>query len=169
MVKVMGSALILAAALGAGLSGRNWYVRRRRVLSELVHALGRMEAELSGSETETEELLKKLGEAGGETGPLFRACAQGIAHLEDRSLSDLWYEELKAADLPLREEELETAARLGHILGRYDGLLQAKLMAGLRQELEGYLALAGEQCGREGKLVLTLSCSAGLLAVLLLN
>lgn len=169
MVKLAANGLILLAALGAGLRGRGWYYRRRRVLAGLVCALERMEAELSGSETETEELLNRLGQTGDELSAVFRCCAEELEHLEEEGLAALWQEALERANLPLTAEERETAGRLGYILGRYDGQLQAKLIAGLRAELESHLALAREECGREGKLILTLSCSAGVLAVLMLN
>lgn len=168
MIKIVGSVLIVGASAAFGLRRKSWYQRRCRVLSELVYAAGRMEAELSGRETETEELLLLLGKGETAAAKLFRAWAMGMEGLENRPLAALWEDCVLRADLPLKEEERETVLRLGQILGRYDGRLQTKLLSGLRQELEQYLSTAREEGEREGKSAVTVSCTIGLLAALML-
>lgn len=160
--------MIVLVALWLGMTGMNWYRRRFRVLSELVHAIARMEAELSGRETETGELLAMLGREENETARLFRLCGEALDGLEERPFREIWLEGLEKSGLPLKGEERETVERLGHVLGRYDSQLQTRLLAGLRCELEEQLSAAREERGREGKTVLTVSGCVGLLLVLLL-
>ena len=168
MMKMFGGVMIVAVSLWLGMKGMNWYRRRCRVLSELIHAISRMEAELSGRETETAELLKLLGRGESETARLFRACSNDLEALEERPFREIWLDELNESRLPLKGEERETAERLGHVLGRYDSGLQTRLLEGLRCELEELLSAAREESAREGKCALTVSGCVGLLLVLLL-
>lgn len=168
MMKALGGVIIVAVSLWLGFKGMSWYRRRCRVLSELIYAISRMEAELSGRETETAELLKLLGRGESETARLFRACYDDMEELEERPFREIWLEKLNESRLPLKGEERETVERLGHVLGRYDSQLQTRLLGGLRCELEELLSVAREESAREGKSALTVSGCIGLLLVLLL-
>ncbi|MCC8181430.1 MAG: stage III sporulation protein AB [Clostridiales bacterium] len=168
MLRLIGGLLITGACLWTGWSRRRWYRQRRRTLSQLCHGLARMEAELSGHETDTRQLLELLAAGTGQMAALCRRCRERLEHLDERPFSALWREAAAATRLPLREEELALLGRAGDILGRYGGQVQAMLLSHLRQEMEGCLEEAREEERRQGKAVLLLGLTAGATLALLL-
>lgn len=169
MIKQVGSVMIFCVFSYLGWKRMNWYQKRCGFLSDLIHAVSRMEAELSGRETETETLLRQAGEGTGPASELFRRFQAKMGELGAYSLSQIWNLVLQESSLPLKEEERQQLARLGQILGRYDGQLQAGLLAGFRRELEQTLETARLESTQQGKTALTLGCTIGMLLVILLN
>ncbi|MCD8381742.1 MAG: stage III sporulation protein AB [Clostridiales bacterium] len=168
MLRLIGGLLITGACLWTGWSRRQWYRQRRRTLSQICHGLARMEAELSGRETDTRRLLELLAAGTGEMAALCRRCRALLERLDERPLSALWRQAAESGHLPIREEELALLGRVGDILGRYGGQVQAMLLSHLRQELEHCLAEAREEERRQGKTVLLLGLTAGVTLALLL-
>lgn len=169
MIRMVGSALVTGACLWTGWSRLQWYRRRRRTLSDFGHALARMEAELSGRETDTGQLLALLAEGGDRAAPVFRRCLAGLDRLEDEPFHAIWTRALEESGLALRPAELAVLGRVGAVLGRYDGPIQGMMLAQLRREVERCLEEAREEERRQSRTALLLSLTVGLTVVLLLN
>ena len=169
MIRILGSLLVTGACLWAGWNRQQWYRHRRQTLSDFCHAFARMEAELSGHETETAALLSLMAPGAGRAEPFFRRCLVGMEQLEYRTFSEIWMDALTQSHLPLRQEELTLLGRGGRLLGRYDGKVQALLLSQLRRDTEQCLEQAREEERRQGKTAVLLGLTAGLMAVIMLN
>lgn len=169
MIRLLGSLMVTGACLWAGWSRRRWYQRRRQTLADFCYALSRMEAELSGHDTDTAALLSLMTEGTGRAEGFFRRCLSGLEAWEYEPLSDVWDQALEESGLPLREEEAALLRRGGRILGRYEGGAQALMLSQLRRDLERCLETAREEERRQGKTAVLLGLTAGMMTVLLLN
>ncbi len=168
MIRLAGGLMVCTACGWVGWRRWSWYRERRRTISDAVHALDRMAAELNACQTDTAALLALLAQAQDRCAPLFARCLDGLDHLNERPFAQLWEQALRETALPLREEERVLFRRVGSVLGRYEGQEQARLLSGLRRALEGSLEDAREEERRLGRLSLILGLSVGLLLVLLI-
>ncbi len=99
MIKLVGSLCVLSAG------GAVWYLRRqeqrkrRRLLSELITALGQMESEIRMDQTPLPPLFQRLAQSGGpEVSALFRSAA--LALRDGREPEDAWSQAVAALPLP---------------------------------------------------------------------
>ncbi len=141
-MRLIGAALITAAGAMAGLE----WVRRTRERAELLEQLCRMletmEFELDRFHTPMPALFERLrGQATGRTGRFCAAVSEGLAHLGQRDMAQIWDQAL--ALLPRQAGEM--LRPLGPVLGRYGAEEQVSAAAGCRRAL----ALAGERARRD--------------------
>lgn len=169
MIRLLGGALVTGSCLWLGWSRWRWYLGRSTVLSGFGHALARMEAELSGRETDTAALLDLLARGEDRASAVFRRCRAALDRLEEKPFAQIWSEALEEEGLPLTREELALLDRVGQVLGRYEGRTQAKLLSGLRREIAQRLGEAREESRQRGKVSLILGLALGLTLTLLLN
>ena len=129
-MRLIGAALITAAGAMAGLE----WVRRTRERAELLEQLCRMletmEFELDRFHTPMPALFERLrGQATGRTGRFCAAVSEGLAHLGQRDMAQIWDQAL--ALLPRQAGEM--LRPLGPVLGRYGAEEQVSAAAGCRR------------------------------------
>ena len=155
MTRLLGAALVVAgcAALGLGAAAR---------LEGRVRDLGWRLSPLP-------DALETAGGAlRGPAAQFFAQCAQRARAPDAQAFQSVWRAELDAAPLRLKPEDRALLARLGCVLGRYDGDSQRRA---LEETAAGLRALQGEAAGersRLGRVYGVLGVTAGLFAAILL-
>ncbi len=164
MTKLMGSLCVFAAGAVA------WYVQRqarrsrRRLLGELIAALGRMETEIRLARTPLPRLLERLAaERHGEAAAFLTAVSQGLKAGEPPAAA--WDQAVGALSLP--EEERRVLLALADSL-QGDEESTCKGISLVRKTLQNSLGKLEEQRPEEDKRATALCFSAAALVVILL-
>lgn len=169
MLRLLGSVLLMAGAVGVALGLIGKLTARLALLRALVQALEWVERELLFRLTPMSVLLKTLAERKeSPAAPFFGAVYRGMAHLNETPLSRSWSEAAEEHLAPLTDEERAVVSGLGLILGRYDGEAQR---AALGQAVETLKVCCGEAKSeklRLGKVYGVLGVTAGMFLVVLL-
>lgn len=163
MTKLLGSVLVLAAALGGMIQQSRERRRQCQTRLDILNALRRMGEEIRLTRTPLPQLLEQAAECGGEAGDFFRAAARSARKGE--GVAAAWRDGV--VSLSLEGEERRALEELGQRFG------------GDEESLCGAITLActvlqrcaeeEEQCrGEEEKRSAALWGSAGALAVILL-
>lgn len=169
MLKLAGSALLLAgsALLGAALVGR--MKQRERTLAALIRALAGMERELSFRLPPMSDwLLTAAAGAPEPAGAFLRCCAEALDRQEGRPLAGLWEQAARTRLPALTQEDLAPLLALGAVLGRYGWEDQRKALAEAGERLSGALTLAREERQGKGRVYGVLSLAGGAFLVILL-
>ena len=164
MTKLMGSLCVFAAGAMA------WYVQRqarrsrRRLLGELIAALGRMETEIRLARTPLPRLLEHLAaERHGEAAAFLTAVSQGLKAGELPAAA--WDQAVGALPLP-EEERRALLALAGSLQG--DEESTCKGISLVRETLQNSLKKLEDQRPDEDKRATALCFSAAALVVILL-
>lgn len=169
MLKLAGSALLLAgsAFLGAALAGR--MKQRERTLTALIQGLAGMERELSFCLPPMVDWLLAAAEGAPEPAAGFlRDCGEALDRQEGRPLAQLWQEAASRRLQALTREDLVPLMALGAVLGRYGWEDQRKALAETGERLSSALALAQEERRGKGRVYSALSLAAGAFLVIVL-
>lgn len=170
VIKVLGTALLIAGGMGAGWCGASALDRRVRSLRAFCAALETAQRELSLRLPPMPELLSLLArQSEGPAGRFFARCLEDLPLLGSRSFARIWRDALEGTPLDLNGEDLEMLSQAGRVLGRYDGAGQEAALELIRLRLVRALEEAEER-RRGGKRVwYALGITAGcFLAILLL-
>jgi len=133
LIRILGSALLLAGCGGFGFSMAAAHRREAALLRQLIHALQEMEWELRYRLTELPELCRIGGDAaGGPIRGLLAELAGKLERLEVTDLSACLNGMISGTDLPGRVRR--NLRELGRCLGRFDleGQLQGLQMLRLQ-------------------------------------
>ncbi len=163
MMKLLGSACVLASAWGIWTQKRREFRRQLLILRELAAALERMGDGIRLERTALPHLLERAEAGCGGAGALFRAA--GASLRRGAELSEAWRAAAEA--LPLSEADRRTVAEAGGVLSgdaeqAWKGL--EAVSAGLRRRCE---ALERERPERERR-ESALCFSAAALAIIVL-
>ena len=124
-LRLLGSALLVAAGAMLGHGKLAEMERRARCLRELCAALGRMEGEIDALQSPLRDVFSRLTDC-----MFFRLVSAGFGA---EPLEKLWRR--AAETLPLSEAERETLGNLGGVLGRCDAQRQAGEIGLVRRRL----------------------------------
>lgn len=165
MLKALGALAVFLGLSWCGFQRAGWYRRRLRCLEAWHRGVLEGERMLCDLGESTPAFLERLGQEP-PLGEMARDCLDRLGR--EQHLAPAWTGALKAAGLPLTEEEQHTVAALGAVIGRYDVTQQRPALEAARLRLEEHLVRAEEEKGRLGRMWSVLGVSAGVLAVVLL-
>ena len=165
-MRLTGAALVTAAGLLAGLGVAERMRARAELLAELCRMLDMMEYELGRFRTPMPELFEKLaGLAEGRTGRFCAAGAEGLTHIGQRDMAQIWQDALE--ELPRPAGDLMRP--LGPVLGRYGAEEQLRAVEGCCQAMERARDEARCQLRERGRVAVGVAAAgAAAVAVLLL-
>ena len=164
MIKLLGSLCVFAAGAMAWYCQRQERRNRRRLLAELIAALGRMEMEIRLARTPLPRLLGRLAaERRGTAAAFLRTVSHGLTAGE--SPAPVW--ERAAAALELPEEGKRALLSMAEALqGDEESTCKAILLA--QEKLRNSLTQMEKQRPEEDKRATALCFSAAALVVILL-
>lgn len=169
MTRLLGAVLVVAGCAALGLRAAARLEGRVRDLGELAAGLDALQRELGWRLSPLPDALETAGGAlRGPAAQFFAQCAQRARAPDTQAFQSVWRAELDAAPLRLKPEDRALLARLGCVLGRYDGDSQRRA---LEETAAGLRALQGEAAGersRLGRVYGVLGVTAGLFAAILL-
>ena len=169
MLKLMGALLLAGGAAAVGFSAAAGLNRRVRTLRVLLEALELIEREISFQLTPMDQLLERLSKrTPPPAGGFFACCRAGLEQLGERSLAQIWREALAQNSMGLAQQELDTLAGLGDLLGRYDGAGQQEALAQVRLQLAQDLRQAEKDREKRGRMYRVLGVTAGAFLVIVL-
>lgn len=168
MLKLLGSALVAAGALWAGVSATQRLRRKLEVLEQLCRGLEQMEGEMALSCPELEGWMARLAAtASGAAGELFAAFGASLARLGEKRAALLWGEAVEGI-AHLDREGRDILIPLGEFLGRYEGEEQCRAIRAVRARLEGLYTRQSGEYRERSRLCRVLSLSGGAFLVILL-
>lgn len=129
MLKLLGAVLILAAGTAFGFAKANAYARRPRQIRQLIHALQRLETDMTYGHTPLPEaLLRMAGQLGPPLSGMIRAAAEPLLSASGLTAAESWSAALKTygKQTDLSPNEREVLGQLGLTLGISDREDQAK-------------------------------------------
>lgn len=150
-LRLLGSALLIAAGTLLGQSRLTELQRRARCLRELCDGLGRMLAELETLQSPLKELLSHLTDI-----RFFRLVSAGLG---GEPVESLWRR--AAAAMPLSSEERDTLAAPGAVLGRCDAQRACAELALARASLTVRADLLEREIAARGKRFAGLGAALG--------
>lgn len=169
MIRLMGAALLSAAAVLLGFGSVVRLRRRTEDLRGLRSGLSAMERSLADRSAPLSEVLQEGAVAAcGTSRDFFSFCAKGIPRLEGRPFVTLWEASLEGTPLTLELEDRRVLAELGPVLGRFDSESQTMALRTAVDRLERQAQEAVEQQRRLSKVYGSLGISAGLLLMIIL-
>lgn len=167
MTALAGKGLLFGGCVALGVLTGLGRLRRVACLEAFRRLLSALARELAFSLRPLPELAEKVADAG-PAGAFLRACRRRFLEAGGESWAESWGETLRAADLPLAEEDLRLLAEFGQVLGRYDGESQQRALQGLLTRLGEQLEAARRTARRLVRVDVTLGVTAGLFCLILL-
>lgn len=170
VIRLLGAALVVAAAGTMGAMGALGLRRRVASLEGLIVSLELMENEICSRLTPMVDVLDMLSQTAPETVRGFYRRASGHMSAIGRcSFYAIWRGAVEGSrELRLRPEEAQCLSELGLCLGRYDVKEQAEAIGRVRRRLEVFLKRAEEESARDGKLHAIFGVVSGLFAAVIL-
>lgn len=168
MLRVMGAVLVMAGTVGLGWRGVQRLGERVEALRGLQGAVAYLEEELAFRFTPLPQLLEQLSQnRKGAVGAFFGKMGKKMEQC-DVPLRQSWRQAVEETLPMLKDEERQTVAELGEVLGQYDAQTQAQALKLAGERLAGSYMAAQEERGRLGKVYLALGVAGGLVTVLML-
>jgi len=171
MVKLAGALLVMAAGTLIGFAQAARYAARPRQIRELIHALKRLETEISYGQTPLPEALARVGGALAE--PLRRMFLRAAARMAERretTAEACWTEAVETVwpDTAMRAGDKEALLRLGASLGLSDRADQLKHVRLAMVHLEAEETAAREEQRKYEKMCRSLGVLGAALVVILM-
>ena len=140
MIKILGAALIVLAAGGAGFSMARSVRREERCLRELSAVLEQMLCEVSGRLTPVPELFEIAQDcAAGALKSVFQSCARGIAAQNRPNVASVMDDALDRYEEKLSPVCIGFLSELGRVLGAFDAGEQLQCLQALRGRVDDAL------------------------------
>ncbi|CAM3963661.1 stage III sporulation protein AB [Paenibacillus alkaliterrae] len=171
MIKLLGAVLILFAGTMIGFQQAAKFAERPRQLSQLAHALQRLETEIGYGHTPLPEALERTAMAAPEPlATLFRKAAGGIVEAENLTFRDSWEQAVKSqwSATSMRSNEQAVLIRLGSTLGISDKEDQIKHIRLALLQLKAEEDAARDDQGRYEKMWKSLGILIAVLIVILM-
>lgn len=166
MLKAAGAWLILLGTLLGGYSQVCRLRQRTRLLGELRQALARVKAEVRFRSAGLGEIFEALGSLA-ESGGFFQQWAVELERAPERVNEETVRQLARERLAALNEEERQTLAALGAVLGRYDTESQFAALEQAERKLERFEQTAREEQKRLGRVYMALSAALGAGVVLI--
>lgn len=129
MLKLFGAILILAAGTLIGFSKASAYARRPRQIRQLIHALQRLETEMTYGYTPLPEALLRIADQlEPQLSSLFRMAAEPLLTATGKTAGESWRDAVDACwkQTALSSNEREVLSQMSYTLGISDRDDQAK-------------------------------------------
>ncbi|MBE7042769.1 MAG: hypothetical protein E7399_04655 [Ruminococcaceae bacterium] len=166
MFKLIGSCLILFAALKLGILQSHKLSMRVRCLEQLEHLLTRFLGEVQFGLRPLPQIFEKLGSQPGGEG--FFLAAQEMSLKDGRTAKSCFCSAIETSYPLLHQEDKEPVLSLGEGLGTCDHDTQCRLIESAIKELSEKRRLAEEYAAKNGKLYQGLGITGGLFLILIL-
>lgn len=169
MLKLLGSALVMAGALWCGLRAVDRLRRRGRALEDLRAGLVWMEEELAFRLTPLPRLLERLArEQTGAVALFFQDALSGLRRDPEEGLRQSWRQAMVRRLDFLKEEERQVLIEVGQTLGRFDAKAQRQVLSQAARRLDAIRTQAEAETRRLGRVYTSLSLALGAAVVLVL-
>lgn len=169
MLKLFGALLLTGCGLTLGLGRVRSLRQRAEALEGWGIALELICAELEFALPPTYELFLRAAKAASEPAKTaLHLAAERLESLGEQPFEDIWARALECCVPPLKREDLECLARLGSVLGRYDGESQRRAAERARKELSEREHRIREELRRSGKTWIAAGLSLGAFVTILL-
>jgi len=145
-------------AVGPILVGFHWAwqgVQRVMQIQKLVAVLDELARELAFQQAQLLAIFQQSEQE------LLQACAKVLAQARPPSMRQIWDEELGRCFPLLGGVELETARKIGQVLGRYDAKRQCEAIEQARQALSLAEQMQREEAQRNGRVGWALGMAGG--------
>ncbi|MCD8218350.1 MAG: stage III sporulation protein AB [Clostridiales bacterium] len=168
-VKLIGSALIVAACIGfaGALAEKQKY--HRDVLLSLIRILSLLAGEIRYERLTMAEALERLSKKyHGPTGEVMQKIADRLREVSVKDLESVWrfYFKEQQKKLMLSGEELDIVLETGRNLGQLDTEAQVSHLHRCRGRLEQKLADAEKEMAEKRKLYRYLAVAVGVMVIL---
>lgn len=168
MLRMIGAVLVMAGTVGLGWRGVERLGERVEVLRGLQGAAAYLEEELAFRFTPLPQLFGQLSQnRKGAVGTFFGSVGKKMAQ-GDGPLRQIWQQAVEETLPMLKDEEQQTVAELGEVLGQYDAQTQVQTLKLTGERLAAFYLAAQEERSRLGKVYLALGVAGGLVTVLIL-
>lgn len=169
MMRLLGAALIVAGCGALGLAGVLRLDGRVRDLGELAAGLDALQRELGWRLSPLPQALDSAARTvRGPAAEFFAWCGQRAGEPDGQSFQQAWQEGLSAPSLRLEAGDRAFLARLGPVLGRYDGDSQRLALEDAAAGLRSLQGEAADDRKRLGRVYGVLGMTAGLFLAILL-
>ncbi|MBO9598089.1 MAG: stage III sporulation protein AB [Cohnella sp.] len=174
MLKFIGIVLVLFAGTMIGFVQAARYAARPKQIRHLLHALQRLETEISYGQTPLAQALDRIaGAVPPPISPLFKAIARALSNETARTgetVREIWEREIAGrwADTAMRAPEQEALLRLGSTLGASGREDQLKHIRLAMLQLQAEEATARDDQQRYEKLSRSLGALGAALIVILI-
>ncbi|PYI55063.1 stage III sporulation protein SpoIIIAB [Paenibacillus flagellatus] len=171
MLKLIGAVLILTAGTLIGFSKAAAFARRPRQIRQLVHALQRLETEMTYGFTPLPEALLRIAERlEPPLAVLLRTAAEPLRTSAGATVAESWREAIDACwkHTALQSNEREIWSQLGFTLGISDRDDQAKHLKLAVHMLQAEEQIAWDEQRRYEKMWRSLGVLAGAFVVILM-
>lgn len=171
MLKLLGAMLVLAAGTMFGFSKASLYARRPRQIRQLIHALERLETEMTYGYTPlAEALLRIAGQLEPQLAVLFRAAAEPLVASSGLTAGESWRAAIHDywKQTALSSNEREVLSQLSFTLGISDRDDQAKHLRLAVSLLQAEEQAARDDQRRYEKMWRSLGVLAGAFVVILM-
>jgi stage III sporulation protein AB len=171
MIKLFGAILILAAGTMIGFSKASVYARRPRQIRQLIHALQRLETEMTYGYTPLPEaLLRIAAQLEPQLAALFRMAAEPLLTATGKTAGESWREAVGACwkQTALSSNEREVLSQLSFTLGISDRDDQSKHLRLAVSLLQAEEQAAWDDQRRYEKMWRSLGVLAGAFVVILM-
>ncbi|MFC3768279.1 stage III sporulation protein SpoIIIAB [Paenibacillus sp. GCM10012303] len=171
MVKLLGAVLILAAATLYGFARASVYARRPRQIRQLIHALQRLETEMTyGFTPLPEALLRIADQLEPQIAALFRSAAEPLSTQSGITAGESFRDALNVCwkQTALSSNEREILSQMSYTLGISDRTDQAKHLRLAVTLLQAEEQNAWDEQRRYEKMWKSLGVLAGAFVVILM-
>lgn len=165
MLKLIGAVVLFSGISWCGWQKALWYQRHLECLNCWRRSLIEGERQLCDLGMQTAAYLEWLAQQP-ELENMARRCLNGLEWEERFSIT--WTSTLREGKFPLYEDELDSLAALGEVLGQYDEERQRQSLAYAGTRLLDAIRRGEEEKRRLGKMWRLLGMGAGAFAVVLL-
>lgn len=171
MLKLVGSAMVVAASGLTGMAVAGNYSRRLRELRSLRSALQVLETEIAYGATPLKEALAQVSDRSDQfIGPLFSRAADELSDMSGVTASEAWERALNYyyPSTALKPQDLFILRNLGSSLGVSDREDQLKHLQLAMEQIGRETIVAEEEAARNVKMWSYLGFLGGLMLVLVL-
>ncbi|MDR1687704.1 MAG: stage III sporulation protein AB [Clostridiales bacterium] len=169
-VKILGSAIIMAASVGFGfyLSGRDTY--RCCELMQMKKALNILVSEIRFSNALSEAAINVSDRVNGAVSHLFAAFGASLAQRAQGTVLEFWENSITAvkARSYFTDDDFEMFLNLGKTFGYLDKQMQIDAICLVIGQIDGEYALLSQKRDQNKKLYLNLGALGGLAVVITL-
>ena len=168
MTAGIGKGLLFLACLWLGLERSRRRKKRTACLRAFRQAVADLGRDMGFSLEPLDRLVERLSGQGGAVASFFAACEAEFARSGRESWAEAWDRALAQSRLPLQETDRVLLARVGEILGRWDGETQQRALGECLARLDERIFDGAQEEQRLFRVDMALGVTAGLFCVLLL-